>query len=265
MVCSWTTACARRLCARYRVSVRAPLIGICTALEQARWGAWDMPAMLLPRNYIDQIQRAGGVALMLPPDARVIGEPDLVLGVIDGLLLAGGADVDPDFYGAERAPQTVHTVPERDEFEIALARRAIEREIPFLGVCRGMQVMNVAQGGTLIQDLPTVLGHEHHRRVSGGFDGNDHPVHLAGGSKAALASGGERTGTLSHHHQAIDRLGEDLVVTGWSDLDELPEAIEVPDRRFALGVQWHPEADDASLVIATLVEEAREYALARAA
>ena len=131
---------------------------------------------------------------MLPPDARVIAEPDLVLDVIDGLLLAGGADVDPSFYGEERAPQTVNTVPERDDFEIALARRAIERDIPFLGVCRGMQVMNVAQGGTLIQDLPTVLGHEHHRRVPGSFDGADHPVHLAAGSEAAHATGAEHTG-----------------------------------------------------------------------
>ena len=90
-------------------------------------------------------------------------------------------------------------------------------------------------------------------------------MHLAAGSQAAKAAGGEHTGTLSHHHQAIGRLGEDLVVTGWSDLDELPEAIEVPDKRFALGVQWHPEADETSQVIATLVEEAREYALARAA
>jgi putative glutamine amidotransferase len=244
--------------------MRPPLIGIATALEQARWGVWDMPAMLLPRNYIDAIQRAGGVALMLPPDARVADDPDPVLDVIDGLLLAGGADVDPSFYGQERAPQTKGTVPERDAFELALARRAIERDIPFLGVCRGMQVMNVAQGGTLIQDLPTVLGHEHHRRVPGSFDGADHPVHLAPGTQAAQAARGEHTSSLSHHHQAIDRLGDELVISGWSDIDELPEAIEVPERRFALGVQWHPEADESSLVIATLVEEAHQYALARA-
>jgi putative glutamine amidotransferase len=221
--------------------------------------------MLLPRNYIDAVQRAGGVAVMLPPDPRVTAEPDLALDLIDGLLLAGGADVDPSFYGEQRAPQTVHTVPERDDFELALARRAIERDIPFLGVCRGMQVMNIAQGGTLIQDLPTLLGHSHHCRVVGNFDSADHPVHLAAGSSAAKAAGGEHTGSLSHHHQGIGRLGEDLVVTGWSDLDELPEAIEVPDKRFALGVQWHPEADATSQIIATLVEEAREYALARAA
>ena len=221
--------------------------------------------MLLPRNYIDAIQRAGGVALMLPPDPRVAAEPDLALDLIDGLVLAGGADVDPGAYGEQRAPQTVHTVPERDDFELALVRRAIERDIPFLGICRGMQVMNVARGGTLVQDLPTTLGHSDHCRVPGDFDSADHPVHLAAGSQAAKAAGGEHTGSLSHHHQGIGRLGEDLVVTGWSDLDEVPEAIEVPDKRFALGVQWHPEADATSQVIATLVEEAREYALARAA
>jgi putative glutamine amidotransferase len=159
----------------------------------------------------------------------------------------------------------VHTVPERDAFELALARRAIERDIPFLGVCRGMQVLNVAQGGTLIQDLPTALGHSHHCRVPGSFDGADHPVHLAAGSQAAKAVGDAHAGTLSHHHQGIGRLGEELAISGWSDLDEVPEAIEVPDRRFAVGVQWHPEADATSQVIATLVEEAREYALARAA
>ena len=221
--------------------------------------------MLLPRNYLDAVHRAGGVALMLPPDPRVAAEPDLVLDLLDGLLLAGGADVDPTAYGAEREPQTMHTVPERDDFELALARRAIERDIPILGICRGMQVMNVAQGGTLIQDLPTVLGHAHHCRVPGSFEGADHPVHLAAGSAAARATGGEHAGTLSHHHQGIAELGEDLVVTGWSELDELPEAIEARDKRFALGVQWHPEADETSRVIAKLVEEAREYALARTA
>ena len=161
--------------------MHVPRIGICTALEQARWGVWDQPAMLLPRNYIDAVQRAGGVALMLPPDPRVTADPDLALDLIDGLLLAGGADVDPSFYGEQRAPQTVHTVPERDDFELALARRAIERDIPFLGVCRGMQVMNIAQGGTLIQDLPTLLGHSEHCRVPGNFDSAEHPVHLAAG------------------------------------------------------------------------------------
>ena len=245
--------------------MRPPVIGLCTALERAAWGVWDQQAMLLPRNYIDAVHRAGAVAVMLPPDPRVAADPDLVLDLVDGILLAGGADVDPQAYGAPREPQTTHTVPERDDFELAIARRAIERDIPLLGICRGMQVMNVAQGGTLIQDLPTALGHVDHLRVPGSFDGADHPVHLAPESAAAKAVGGEHTGSLSHHHQGVGELGEDLVVTGWSELDEIPEAIEAPDKRFALGVQWHPEVDETSRVIAALVQEAREYALARAA
>jgi putative glutamine amidotransferase len=245
--------------------MRAPIVGICAALEQARWGVWDRPAALLPHNYILALQRAGAVALMLPPDPAVSANPDIVLDLIDGLLLAGGADVDPALYGATRAAETTHTVPERDEFEIAVARRALERDIPFLGICRGMQVFNVARGGTLIQHLPSHVGHGEHLRVPGTFEGSAHPVHLAAGSRAAQAAGEEHHATLSHHHQGVDRLGDELVVTGWADVDELPEAIELPDKRFALGVQWHPEADETSQIIARLVEEAREYALARSA
>jgi putative glutamine amidotransferase len=245
--------------------MRAPVIGICAAIERARWGVWDQSAVLLPRSYISALQAAGAVALMLPPDPAVSADPDRLLDLIDGLLLAGGSDVDPDLYGAARAAETQHTVRERDEFEIALTRRALERDMPFLGICRGLQVLNVAQGGTLIQDLPTLLGHNEHCRVPGSFDGAEHSVRLAASSHAAQAAGEESHTTLSHHHQAVDQLGEDLVISGWAEGDELPEAIELPDKRFALGVQWHPEADVASQIIATLVEEAREYALARAA
>jgi putative glutamine amidotransferase len=245
--------------------MRTPIIGICAALEPARWGVWDQSAVLLPHSYVRAVQRAGAVALMLPPDPAVTAEPDSVLDLLDALVLAGGADVDPSLYGASRTPETTHTVPERDEFEIALALRALERDIPFLGICRGMQILNVARGGTLIQHLPSHFGHGEHLRVPGSFAGAGHPVHLADGSVAALAAGEQHHATLSHHHQGVDRLGEDLVVSGWADVDELPEAIEVPDKRFALGVQWHPEADETSPIIAQLVREAREYALARAA
>ncbi len=160
----------------------------------------------------------------------------------------------------------MHTVPERDDFELALARRAIERDIPFLGVCRGMQVMNVAQGGTLIQDLPTVLGHEHHCRVPGSFDGADHPVHLAAGSQGR-AGGGRRA--HRRRSRTIIRRSTGSARISWSPAGRISTSFRrrsrCRDRRFALGVQWHPEADETSLVIATLVEEAREYALARAA
>jgi putative glutamine amidotransferase len=233
-----------------------PVIGICTALERARWSVWDQQAYLLPRSYIDAVQREGGVALMLPPDERVEEEPDDVLDLIDGLILAGGADIDPATYGAAAHRETRGTVPERDGFELALARRALERDIPLLGVCRGMQLMNVAAGGTLLQHLPESHGHHEHRRNPGTFDGADHDVRLQDGSLAARAAGEMVHATKSHHHQGIDRVGEGFEVTGWSVIDDLPEAFEAPDRRFALGVQWHPEADERSRLIAALVQEA---------
>jgi putative glutamine amidotransferase len=234
-----------------------PVIGLCAALERARWGVWDTPAHLLPREYADAVQRAGGIALLLPPDARTTERPDELLDLLDGLILAGGSDVDPDAYGEPRHPETIGTNPERDAFEVALALRAVARDLPFLGICRGMQVLNVARGGSLLQHLPESHGHDEHRRNPGSFEGADHTVRLDPGSLAARAAGEEHHTTLSHHHQAVDRVGEGLVVTGLSDLDELPEAIELPDRSFVLGVQWHPEADETSRLVGSLVEEAR--------
>jgi putative glutamine amidotransferase len=233
-----------------------PVIGICTALERARWSVWDQQAYLLPRSYIKAIQRAGGLAVMLPPDEMSEREPDQVLDLIDGLILAGGADIDPSSYGEAAHPETRGTVPERDEFELALARRAIERDLPLLGICRGMQLMNVAVGGTLLQHLPDSHGHHEHRRHPGSFDGADHDVRLSEGSLAARATGEAVHATKSHHHQGIGRLGTGLEVTGWSLIDDLPEAVEMPERRFALGVQWHPEADERSRLVAALVKEA---------
>jgi putative glutamine amidotransferase len=241
-----------------------PVIGIGAALERARWSVWDQQAFLLPRNYIDAVQRAGGLAVMLPADDRVVDDPDELLDILDGLILAGGADIDPGAYGAERHPETRGTVPERDTFEIALTRRALELDLPTLGICRGMQLMNIARGGTLLQHIPESHGHHEHRRNPGSFDNADHDVRLADCSLAARAAGETTHGTKSHHHQGVDRLGEGFEVTGWSALDELPEAIEAPGSRFALGVQWHPEADETSRLIAALVAEAAATARAPA-
>jgi putative glutamine amidotransferase len=243
---------------------RRPAIGICTALEQARWGVWDQQAALLPMNYLAAVRLAGGMALMLAPDPALTLNPDEALDHVDGLMLAGGADIDPATYGAEPHPRTVGTVPERDAFEIALTRRALERGIPLLGICRGMQLLNVARGGTLHQHLPELFGHGDHLRARGSFDGADHDVQLIPGSLAARAAGEELHRTKSHHHQGVDRVGEGLVVTGVATLDELPEALELPDREFVLGVQWHPEADERSRVVGALVEAARAYRLAAA-
>jgi putative glutamine amidotransferase len=233
-----------------------PTIGICTPLERARWSAWNLDAFLVPRSYVDAVHRAGAMALLLAPDPALVEAPDEVLDHLDGLMLVGGADIDPGAYGAHPHPETIGSVPERDAFEIALVRRALERDLPFLGICRGMQVLNVACGGTLHQHLPELVGHEDHRRVLGSFDGADHDVRLAPGSLAARAAGEELHATKSHHHQGVDRIGEGLVVTGWAQMDELPEALEVEGNGFALGVQWHPEADERSRLIAALVEHA---------
>ncbi|HEX2016682.1 MAG TPA: gamma-glutamyl-gamma-aminobutyrate hydrolase family protein [Solirubrobacteraceae bacterium] len=233
-----------------------PVIGLCTALERARWSVWDQAAMLLPRSYIAAVQRGGGLALMVPPDPELVEHPEELLARLDGLVLAGGADIDPGAYGADAHPETHGTVPERDRVEIALVRRALQDDVPVLGICRGMQLINVALGGTLHQHLPERLGHSEHRRAAGTFEGSEHEVRLAPGSLAARAAGEQRHVTKSHHHQGIDRVGEGLTVSGWSVLDELPEAIERRDRRFALGVQWHPEADERSRLMSSLVSAA---------
>src|SRR4051794_25306506 len=195
-----------------------PVIGICTAVERAQWGVWDQDAFLLARSYVRAVQDAGGLVLMIPPDDALLDGPDQVLDLLDGLILAGGADIDPGSYGAEPHPETKGTVPERDTFEIALARRALERDIPLLGICRGMQLMNVAAGGTLDQHLPESYGHHEHRRALGTFDGADHDVRLAEDSLVARAAGEELHATKSHHHQGIARVGEGFEVTGWSVL-----------------------------------------------
>jgi putative glutamine amidotransferase len=234
-----------------------PVIGMCTPLERASWGAWkDFPVVLMGLSYVRAIQRAGGLAVLLPPDDGA--DTDEVLELIDGLLLAGGADVDPGSYGAEPHPTTNGTVPERDDFELALARRALERDIPLLGICRGMQILNVATGGTLNQDVDNV---ELHRHTPGAF--GDHEVELEPGSLAARTAGEPRHAIKSHHHQGIGRLGQGLVISGRADDGEV-EAVEIPERRFALGVLWHPEEDETSRLIAAFVDEVRAT-LARAA
>lgn len=245
--------------------MKRPIIGICMALEQARWSVWDQPAMLLARSYVDAVHRAGGLVMMLPPDPALVEDPGEALDLIDGLVLAGGADIDPGAYGQGAHPETVGTVPERDVFEIALTRAAIELDLPVLGICRGMQLINVALGGTLLQHLPERFGHEEHRRVVGSFDGAEHEVRLQEGTLARRVAGEERHLSRSHHHQGVDSIGEDLLITGTAVMDDLPEAIELPGRRFVLGVQWHPEADPTSPVLDALVQAAAEYAHARRA
>lgn len=233
------------------------MIGIVGALEQARYGIWDRPCVLTQVSYIEAIQRAGGIALLITPDPAVVAEPDVILDRIDALVLAGGADLDPSTYDAVPHPLTVDMVPARDEIELALTRRAVERDMPVLGICRGMQLINVAFGGTLLQHLPEVVGHEEHRRHVGTFEDTEHDVTLTDGSLVSEAAGEQHHTTRSHHHQGVDLVGEGLIVSGRSIMDDLPEAIEAPEHTFVLGVQWHPEADPDSRIIGALVEQAR--------
>ena len=242
-----------------------PAIGITTPFTQASYGVWDQHSAVLPAGYLTEVRRAGGLALMIAPDPELVDDPDELLHRLDGLIVSGGVDVDPASYGAKPHPETKGWSTERDAFELALIRRATELDMPVLGICRGMQILNVAFGGTLIQHLPETFGHEDHRRVPGNFDEADHDVRLVRDSLAAVAAGELLHTTKSHHHQGVDVLGEGLAVTGTSAIDDLVEAIELPERRFVLGVQWHPEADERSRVIGALIQAAAQYRDARAA
>ncbi len=238
------------------------MVGICAAVERVSWGVWDAyEVALAPRSYVGALQRAEALALVLPPDEAAVADPDLLLDRIDGLLLAGGADIDPGSYGAEPHPETRGTWPERDRFELALTKRALERDLPVLGICRGMQLINVALGGTLEQHLPDRTGSQIHRPIIGGF--GTHRVGLAPGSLAQSAVGFDGPLVKSHHHQGIGELGRGLVASGWSVGDDVVEAIELPGGRFALGVVWHPEEDPESSVIAALADAARAQAAAQ--
>ncbi len=180
---------------------------------------------------------------------------DVVLSILDGLILSGGTDLDPVRYQQERHPQTEPSQPERDELELAMVSGALARDLPLLGICRGMQILNVALGGTLHQHLPEIVGHHLHRANSGFGDGG--PAHLEAGSLAAHAAGGDYVAsTPSSHHQGVNVLGAGLVASGSAD-DGSVIVIERPGSGFVLGVQWHPEVDGTSTIVAALVDAAR--------
>ena len=228
------------------------VIGVPAVHENARWSVWDQPAHLVATSYVSSIRRSGAAAVLLPSDDRAVSR---YLDRVDGLLLIGGSDIDPSFYGADPDPRLEATFPERDEFEIALVGAALERSIPVLGICRGMQLLNVALGGTLTQHLVDGSGQTSHRRVRGSFAGTEHEVVLEQGSLVAEAVGEVHHIARCHHHQGIDRPGEGLTVTGRA-LDGVAEAIEANDGRWLLGVAWHPEADPRSRVFRALTEAA---------
>ena len=231
-----------------------PVIGICAAFERASWSFWDEPAHLVSDSYVGEVQRAAGLAVLLAVDPD---RPEVLVDGVDGLLLVGGADLDPASYGALPDPATEATSPVRDRFELALVRRAIDHGKPVLGICRGMQILNVGCGGTLRQDLRDAAGATTHRRRPGSFEGTEHPVSLLPGSLVARAHGSDTATVRCHHHQAVEELGEGLLVSGRDEADGVPEAIEASDGSWTLGVQWHPEAEPGEPLIPAFVAACR--------
>lgn len=242
-----------------------PLIGICASNETATWTVWQgQPAVLTGGAYVSSVQAAGGsVVLAAPADP-----PDLrVLDACDGLLLPGGLDVDPASYGADEEPDCEEFDPTRDSYEIALTLEALARDMPLLGICRGMQVLNVALGGSLHQDIASQPGRGSHRAVVGSLgEASSHGIRIEPDTLTSrITAGATAAEGRSHHHQAVDVPAERVLITARSEDDGLPEAIEVADRTFAVGVQWHAEATPGDLFIPAFVEAARRFMADRTA
>jgi anthranilate synthase component 2/putative glutamine amidotransferase len=226
-----------------------PLIGITTYREQARWGTWDVPAILLPAAYADAVAAAGGEPVLLPTGA-ISHE---VLSRLDGLVAAGGADVDPARYGQPAGPHTAVVRPERDESELVALRAALDRDLPLLAICRGMQLLNVSLGGDLLQHLPDVENTGIHDPGPGRYERRE--VRTQPGSELHRLLGPSAP-VACHHHQAVDRIAPELTPTAWAE-DGVVEAVEAAGRRFCLGVQWHPEEGLDHRLFAAHVDAAR--------
>lgn len=232
------------------------MIGLTTYRQQARSGVWDVPAAFLPAVYLEGVTRAGGIAALLPPQPVDESIAEQVVSRLDGLILTGGKDINPEAYGHQPHPATEQPALERDAWEFALLDAALRRRLPVLGICRGPQLINVALGGTLHQHLPDVIGHSGHRVADATFATATADV-VAGTRLGRLL--GESVQTRCYHHQAIDRLGEGLIASATSD--GLIEGIEMTGDGFVLGVQWHPEENlDDLRLFAGLVDAAGDYA-----
>jgi putative glutamine amidotransferase len=233
-----------------------PNIGVTCNLETVRYGGlWTEAAAMVPLTYVRAVARAGGRPLLLAPTPADVEDPTTLLDLLDGVLVTGGADLHPGAYGEQAHPQTDATSTERDAFELLLVRAAAERDIPCLGICRGMQVINVAYGGALEQHLPDRLADDIHRGANGDF--SDHRVEVEPGSLAALAAGAIDVTVKSYHHQGVARVGDGLRVTARAERDGTAEAVEDAGRGFMLGVLWHPEEDEADRLIGAFVRACR--------
>jgi gamma-glutamyl-gamma-aminobutyrate hydrolase PuuD len=222
----------------------------------ARFGVWELESALVPADYVRAVERAGGRPLLVPPAEDGVEE---TLDALDGLILSGGSDLDPELYGQDAHSETAGVVVERDRAELALLQAALARDLPVLAICRGSQVLNIARGGDLVQHLPDVVGDEKHKHTPGAFA--DHDVEIEADTRLAAVVG-DHAPVKSHHHQGFGRIGEGLRVAARAE-DGTVEAVEDPSRRFALGVLWHPEAGEDAALFEALVAEARDYRSSR--
>jgi putative glutamine amidotransferase len=229
-----------------------PLIGITSYAEEIRWGVWTEDAALVPLAYVRAVEHAGGRPLVVPPSEDGLEE---TLAALDGVIFSGGGDIDPELYGAEPHDATDEPRSERDAAELRLLEAALDRDMPVLAICRGSQLLNVARGGDLVQHLPETVGHEQHRHDPGSF--SDHDVKVAADSRLGGLLG-DRAPVKSHHHQGYGRLGSGLREVAWAE-DGVVEGLEDADKRFALGVLWHPEEGEDFALFKGLVDEARRY------
>jgi putative glutamine amidotransferase len=227
-----------------------PVIGLSTYDTEAAWSGRRAEAALLPMTYLRHIAAASGSPVMLPP----IGEAEALLDRLDGLVVTGGPDVDPQRYGAARHPETQPAHPERDAFEAQLISGAALRHLPTLCICRGAQLLNVVRGGTLHQHLPDVVDHAHH--APDGVDYTSTAVRVQEGSRTAAVLGTTALVVACHHHQAVDEPGNGLVAVAWAE-DGTIEALEDPDEPDLVAVQWHPEQRDDPALFEWLIAAAR--------
>lgn len=239
------------------LSAPRPLIGLTTYRQQGQTGVWNTEMAMIPTFYIEAITRSGGVAVMLPPQVLSGEEAEDIISSIDGLLLCGGRDIDPSRYG--QAPHAKAEEPDklRDDLEDKLLQAAIDANLPFLGICRGAQMLNVNRGGTLIQYLPDVVGDDRYQKGNAVFNPAD--VEVEKNSKLGSLVGDSVSNAALYHHQAIDQLGKDLKVTAKTS-DGIIEGVELTNHPFGIAVQWHPEQTLEDLrIFEGLIEAARKY------